>query len=172
MKLQKLLKFGLVCLTSVCTTLGTAYANPSDMHSKEAHSKDIVETAVAAGNFKTLAKALTEAGLIATLKGPGPFTVFAPTDAAFSKLPADALDSLLSNKSKLADVLKYHVVAGKVTANEVIKLSSAKTLQGSSVSIASVGGVKVNDANVTATDIIASNGVIHVIDTVLMPKDN
>ena len=135
--------------------------------------KDIVDTAVAAGNFTTLAAALTAADLITTLKGPGPFTVFAPTDAAFAKLPAGTVDNLLKpeNKAMLQNVLKYHVVAGKVLAADVLKLTKAPTLQGQDVTIAVTGStVKVNEATVTATDVQASNGVIHVIDTVLLPK--
>jgi uncharacterized surface protein with fasciclin (FAS1) repeats len=134
-------------------------------------SKDIVDTAVAAGSFKTLAKALGAAGLVDTLKGSGPFTVFAPTDEAFAKLPAGALDKLLADKEKLKAVLLYHVVAGKVTAKDVVKLTSAKTVQGGSVTIAVKGDkVMVDGATVAKADVMASNGVIHVIDTVLMPK--
>ena len=132
--------------------------------------KDIVDTAVAAGSFKTLAKALTEAGLIATLKGTGPFTVFAPTDAAFAKIPKADLDALLKDKAKLTKVLTYHVVAGKVLATDVVKLTSAKTVEGADLTINAKGGVMVDNAKVTKTDIMATNGVIHVIDTVLMPK--
>lgn len=132
--------------------------------------KDIVDTAVAAGSFKTLATALTAAGLIDTLKGAGPFTVFAPTDEAFAKLPAGTLDALLKDKAKLTAVLTYHVVAGKVMAKDVVKLKSAKTVQGGSVTIDTTKGVKVDAANVVKTDIACSNGVIHVIDTVILPK--
>jgi uncharacterized surface protein with fasciclin (FAS1) repeats len=132
---------------------------------------DIVDTAVAAGNFKTLAAALQAAGLIETLKGPGPFTVFAPTDAAFAKLPAGAVDALLKDKAKLTSVLTYHVVAGRVTAAEVMKMKSATTVQGGSLAIAATGGgVTVDGVRVIKTDIQTSNGVIHVIDAVLMPK--
>ena len=137
---------------------------PADTH------RDIVDTAVSAGQFNTLAKALTEAGLVDTLKGKGPFTVFAPTDEAFAKLPAGTLDALLKDKAKLKSVLTYHVVAGKVLAADVVKLSEAKTVQGQSVKISTTGGVKVNDANVVKTDIMASNGVIHVIDKVILPN--
>ncbi len=132
--------------------------------------KDIVDTAVAAGSFKTLATALTAAGLIDTLKGAGPFTVFAPTDEAFAKLPAGTLDALLKDKAKLTAVLTYHVVAGKVLAKDVVKLKSAKTVQGGSVTIDTTKGVKVDAANVVKTDIACSNGVIHVIDAVILPK--
>ena len=132
--------------------------------------KDIVDTAVAAGSFNTLATALTEAGLIDTLKGDGPFTVFAPTDEAFAKIPADQLKAILADKEKLTAILTYHVVSGKVMAADVVKLKSAKTVQGSEVAISTDGGVKVDNANVVKTDIVTSNGVIHVIDTVILPK--
>ena len=138
-----------------------------------AQAKDIVDTAVAAGNFKTLATALDAAGLVATLKGKGPFTVFAPTDAAFAKLPAGTVENLLKpeNKAKLTAILTYHVVAGKVMAADVVKVKSAKTVQGTAVTVNAMGGkVMIDGANVVTTDIAASNGVIHVIDTVLMPK--
>ena len=136
-------------------------------------TKNIVETAVAAGQFTTLVTALKAAGLTSTLEGKGPFTVFAPTDAAFAKLPAGTVQTLLepANKKKLTAMLTYHVVAGEVRAAEVVKLTSAKTVNGQSVTIAVNNGVvKVDDATVVKTDIVASNGVIHVIDTVLMPK--
>lgn len=138
-----------------------------------AQGKDIVDTAVGAGQFKTLAAALGAAGLVETLKGKGPFTVFAPTDAAFAKLPAGTVEMLLKpeNKAKLTAILTYHVVAGKVVAADVVKVTSAKTVQGGSVAVKVTGGkVTVDAANVVTTDIEASNGVIHVIDTVLMPK--
>jgi uncharacterized surface protein with fasciclin (FAS1) repeats len=135
---------------------------------------NIVETAVAAGQFKTLAAALEAAGLIDALTGEGPFTVFAPTDEAFAKLPAGTVESLLQpeNKDKLKSILLYHVVPGKVTAKQVMKLNgrTVKTLQGSSIKVSTVHGVTVDAASVTKTDIQASNGVIHVIDTVLLPK--
>ena len=135
---------------------------------------DIVETALAARNFSTLAAALGAAGLVETLKGEGPFTVFAPTDAAFAKVPQQTLDDLLQpeNKNKLAAVLNYHVVPGKVSSHEVIAMSSATTLQGQKVNISKQDGVKINDATVIVTDIGATNGVIHVIDSVLMPATN
>lgn len=133
--------------------------------------KDIVAVAVAAGNFNTLAKALTAAGLVETLQGPGPFTVFAPTDEAFAKLPAGALDKLLANKAKLKKVLTYHVVAGKVMAADIVKVKEAKSLEGSELKIKVVKGkVTVDKAEVVKADIEASNGVIHAIDTVLMPR--
>jgi uncharacterized surface protein with fasciclin (FAS1) repeats len=134
--------------------------------------KDIVDTAVAAGSFTKLASALTAADLVTTLKGPGPFTVFAPTDAAFAKLPAGTLDNLLKpeNKTALIDVLTYHVVSGKVSASDVVKLSHATTVEKQDVAIVVSGAkVTVNDATVTTTDIAAANGIIHVIDTVLLP---
>jgi len=132
--------------------------------------KDIVEIAVSAGSFKTLAKALEVAGLVDTLKGKGPFTVFAPTDEAFAKVPKETLDALLKDKAKLTAVLTYHVVAGKVLAKDVVKLDSAKTVQGSNVAIKVEGGnVMINQAKVLKTDILASNGVIHVIDAVILP---
>jgi uncharacterized surface protein with fasciclin (FAS1) repeats len=132
-------------------------------------AKDIVDTAVAAGNFKTLATALGAAGLVDTLKGKGPFTVFAPTDAAFAKIPKADLDALLKDKAKLTAVLTYHVVPGKVMAADV-KAGKVKTVQGSDITVSTKGGVMVDAAKVTATDIVADNGVIHVIDTVIMPK--
>ena len=135
--------------------------------------KDIVDTAVAAGSFQTLAKALDAAGLVETLKGEGPFTVFAPTDEAFAKLPAGTLEALLKpeNKGKLKAILAYHVVPGKVLASEVVKLTSAKTVNGQALTITTEAGtVMVDNAKVIKTDILCSNGVIHVIDSVLLPK--
>jgi uncharacterized surface protein with fasciclin (FAS1) repeats len=135
---------------------------------------NIVETAVAAGQFKTLAAALEAAGLVDALTGDGPFTVFAPTDEAFAKLPAGTVESLLKpeNKEKLKSILLYHVVPGSVTAKQVMQLNgrTVKTLEGSSIKVTTVHGVTIDNARVTKTDIHASNGVIHVIDTVLMPK--
>ena len=141
--------------------------------SKKSEKKDIVDTAVAAGSFKTLAAALKAGDLIDALKSKGPFTVFAPTDEAFAKLPKGTVESLLKpeNKEKLIAILKYHVVSGKVTAKSVVKLDSAKTLSGKSVKVkTSKKGVKINDSKVIKADIHTSNGVIHVIDTVLLPK--
>ena len=135
---------------------------------------NIVETAVAAGQFKILATALKATGLIDALTGEGPFTVFAPTDVAFAKLPAGTVESLLKpeNKEKLKSILLYHVVSGNVTAEQVMKLNgrTVKTLGGGSVKVSTMDGVMVDDARVIKTDIRASNGVIHVIDTVLIPK--
>ena len=136
--------------------------------------KDIVDTAIAAGSFTTLAKALEAAGLVDALKGEGPFTVFAPTDEAFAKLPAGTIDTLLmpENREKLKAVLLYHVVPGKFVAADVVKLNGkeAKTLQGGKVKVKANKGVMVDGANVVKTDVMATNGVIHVIDSVLMPK--
>lgn len=134
-----------------------------------AHAKDIVDTAVGAGSFKTLVTAVQAAGLVDTLKGPGPFTVFAPTDEAFAKIPKADLDALLADKAKLTAVLTYHVVPGKVMAADV-KAGKVKTVQGSELTVSTTGGVKVDNAKVVSTDVAASNGVIHVIDSVIMPK--
>jgi len=138
-----------------------------------ADTKDIVDTAIAAGSFTTLARALTAADLLQTLRGDGPFTVFAPTDEAFAKLPAGTLENLLrpENKAKLQRILTYHVVPGKVMAADVVKLDSAKAVSGDTMMIAlKNGGVTVDEARVVKTDIAASNGVIHVIDAVILPK--
>jgi len=137
--------------------------------SLSAQAADIVDTAVAAGNFKTLVTALKEAGLVDTLKGPGPFTVFAPTDEAFAKIPKADLDKLLANKAKLKAVLTYHVVSGKVMAAD-IKAGKVKSVQGEQLTLATKGGVMVNKAKVVSADVAADNGVIHAIDMVLMPK--
>ncbi len=162
MKLQNIVAAAAVALASV-----GAYATST------APSKDIVETAVEAGSFKTLAAALQAADLVTTLKGEGPYTVFAPTDAAFAKIPKADLDALLKDKKALTKVLTYHVVSGEVKAADVVKLTQAKTVEGSSVNIKVVDGkVMIDDATVAATDIAASNGVIHVIDTVIMPGTN
>jgi uncharacterized surface protein with fasciclin (FAS1) repeats len=154
------------CLALLITLSLISNANASS-------KKDIVDTAVAAGDFKTLAAALQAAGLVDTLKGAGPFTVFAPTDEAFAKLPAGTVEDLLKpeNKQKLVSILTYHVVAGDVMAKDVVKLSEAKTLNGKELKIMVEGGkVMVDSANVTKTDIQCSNGVIHVIDSVLIPQ--
>jgi uncharacterized surface protein with fasciclin (FAS1) repeats len=133
--------------------------------------KNIVEVAAGNPDFSTLVAAVKAAGLVDTLSGTGPFTVFAPTNAAFAKLPAGTVEDLLKpeNKDKLTAILTYHVVAGEVMAADVVKLSSANTVNGKAVTISTANGVQINDANVTATDIDASNGVIHVIDTVILP---
>ena len=141
--------------------------------SARAQGKDIVDTAVAAGQFKTLAAALQAAGLVDTLKGAGPFTVFAPTDEAFAKLPKGTVEDLLKpeNKAKLTAILTYHVVPGKVMAADVVKVKEAKTVQGGSVKVSTMGTtVMIDNAHVVKTDIAASNGVIHVIDAVILPK--
>jgi uncharacterized surface protein with fasciclin (FAS1) repeats len=140
---------------------------------EKAKKMDIVDTAVKAGSFKTLAAALKAAGLVDTMKSKGPFTVFAPTDEAFAKLPAGTVETLLKpeNKDKLVAILTYHVVQGNVKAADVVKLKSAKTLQGQTVAIDATDGVKINNATVIKADIDCSNGVIHVIDTVLLPKE-
>ena len=134
-----------------------------------AMAQDIVDTAVKAGNFKTLVAAVQAAGLVDTLKGPGPFTVFAPTDEAFAKIPKATLDGLLADKAALAKVLTYHVVSGKVMAKDV-KAGKVKTVQGQELTVTTNMGVMVDQSKVIATDVAASNGVIHAIDTVLMPK--
>ena len=142
----------------------------SALIASNAWAKDIVDTAVSAGQFNTLATALKAAGLVDTLKGPGPFTVFAPTDAAFAKIPKADLDALLANKAKLTAVLTYHVVAGKVMAKDV-KAGTVKTVEGRSFMVKlDAGKVLVDKAMVTKTDIAADNGVIHVIDTVIIPN--
>lgn len=134
-----------------------------------AQAADIVDTAIKAGNFKTLVAAIQAAGLVDTLKGKGPFTVFAPTDEAFAKIPKETLDGLLKDKAALTKVLTYHVVSGKVMAKDV-KAGMVKTVQGGEVTLATTGGVTVNGAKVVAADVAADNGVIHAIDTVIMPK--
>ncbi|HTT23614.1 MAG TPA: fasciclin domain-containing protein [Candidatus Sulfotelmatobacter sp.] len=156
----------LTAILAICTA---AVAAPTS----NTGNKDIVDTAIAAGSFQTLAKALQAADLVGTLKGPGPFTVFAPTDEAFAKLPAGTLDDLLKpeNKDKLRAILTYHVVAGNIPSAKVVKLSSAKTVNGQELKITAMGGnVMVNNAHVVKADIPASNGVIHVIDTVILPE--
>ncbi len=150
------------------TTAATLLAAPAFA---ESHVMDIVDTAVAAGSFNTLAAALTAAGLVETLKGEGPFTVFAPTDAAFAALPAGTVEDLLKpeNKDKLVAILTYHVVAGKVMSTDLTEGMKAATVQGGEVTITLDGGAKVNGAVVSSADIAASNGVIHVIDAVILP---
>ena len=137
--------------------------------SEKAAAKDIVDTAVAAGSFDTLVTAVKAAGLVDTLKGEGPFTVFAPTDEAFAKLPEGTLESLLKDKDKLTAILTYHVVAGKKAASDVVGATSLDTVQGAALTVDTSDGVKVGGAGVVQTDIHTSNGVIHVIDTVLLP---
>jgi len=165
---MKRLYFGYTVITVLCIVAIAAngWATSGD-------KKDIVDTAVAAGSFNTLAKALTAAGLVETLKSKGPFTVFAPTDDAFAKLPAGTLEDLLKpeNKEKLKGILTYHVVSGEVKAADVVKLKTAKTVNGQELKITVKDGtVMVDNAKVTKTDIMCSNGVIHVIDAVVLPK--
>jgi uncharacterized surface protein with fasciclin (FAS1) repeats len=148
----------------------TAYAGPMKSDMKHSGAQlNIVETAMGNSDFSTLVALVKEAGLVDTLSSEGPFTLFAPTNAAFAKIPAADLIALKNDKAKLASVLTYHVVSGNVPASKVVGLSKATTVQGSSVAISSTDGVKVGDANVTKTDIMTSNGVIHIIDTVLIP---
>ena len=168
MKSSKLMYLTVASLVSI-----TLFAVGSIQLSSAVDQKDIVDTAIAAGSFKTLVAAVKAADLVETLKGKGPFTVFAPTDEAFAKLPAGTLDDLLKpeNKAKLQGILTYHVVPSKVMAADVVKLNSAKTVNGQSLAIkVKDGGVMVDNAKVTKTDIGCTNGVIHVIDTVVLPK--
>lgn len=163
------MKFGIANLAAVTAAVVGLAVGSSNLRAAE---KDIVDTAVAAGQFKTLAAALGAAGLIDTLKGPGPFTVFAPTDDAFAKLPADTVANLLKpeNKDQLIAILTYHVVPGKVMAADVVKLKEEKTVNGKMLKVTVMdGAVTINDAKVTSADIVASNGVIHIIDTVVLP---
>lgn len=155
------------------TFVAVMMAMPLIATSAHAGKKDIVDTAVSAGSFNTLVAAVKAAGLVETLKGKGPFTVFAPTDEAFAKLPKGTLENLLKpeNKSKLAAILTYHVVPGKVMSGDIAgKKLDAKSVQGQSIAIDATNGVKVDNATVQTADIDTSNGVIHVIDTVIMPK--
>ncbi|MEX0960090.1 MAG: fasciclin domain-containing protein [Burkholderiales bacterium] len=151
--------------------IGLIFAFAGGVASADSRSggADIVDTAVTAGSFTTLVTALEAAGLVDTLKGAGPFTVFAPTDAAFAKLPAGTVEALLKDKEQLAKVLTYHVVAGRVMAADV-KSGKVKTVQGQSLTLNTQGGVRVDNAKVVQADIVASNGVIHVIDTVVLPQ--
>jgi uncharacterized surface protein with fasciclin (FAS1) repeats len=161
--MKKLIMLGALAALAVALAAPAATARP-------ATEQNIVQTAIAAGQFKTLAKLLTRAGLVNALEQPGPYTVFAPTDAAFKKVPKKTLNALLKNKAKLKAVLLYHVVSGKVTAADVVKLSSAKTLNGKNVRIRVAGSnVFVNSAKVTTADVMATNGVIHVVNRVLIP---
>jgi uncharacterized surface protein with fasciclin (FAS1) repeats len=161
---MKIIKY-LAVLGLAATMTACASYKQAEMAPKQ----DIVDVAVSAGSFNTLVAAVQQAGLVSTLTSNGPFTVFAPTDEAFAKIPKDKLDALLADKSALADVLKYHVVAGKVMAADV-KAGDVKTFEGSSITITTDNGVMVDNAKVIKTDVLASNGVIHVIDTVLMPN--
>ena len=158
--------FGLVAI--LVSTVAIA-GHHGESEAKQSN-QDIVDTAIGAKNFSTLLAAVKQAGLVDALKGKGPFTLFAPTDEAFAKIPESKLQALLSNKEALISVLTYHVVPANVSSGQVINLTSAKTLQGQSISIDTTNGVKVDNANVIKTDIVASNGVIHVIDEVIMPN--
>ena len=172
MKTARMNSLAAAC-ASASILLAAASAPALAAHHEKKAGKDIVDTAVAAGSFNTLAKALQAAGLVDTLKGEGPFTVFAPTDDAFAKLPAGTIEDLLKpeNKAKLTAILTYHVVPGNVWAKDVMSMKSAKTVNGKELSIsAASGSVMVDNAKVVKTDIGASNGVIHVIDTVMIPK--
>ena len=161
--MKKLIPFGVITALVISVAGAPATARPSE-------NKNIVQTAQAAGNFKTLTKLVTKAGLAATLSQPGPYTVFAPTDTAFKRVPKSTLKSLAKNKAKLRAVLLYHVVVGKVPSSEVVMMKSIKTVNGKSVRIrTSNGSVYVNSARVTKPDVTASNGVIHVINRVLIP---
>jgi uncharacterized surface protein with fasciclin (FAS1) repeats len=155
------------------TSLALVAATTVGATTTQAQDKDIVETAIAAGSFKTLVAAVQAAGLVETLKGTGPFTVFAPTDEAFAKLPAGTVEALLQDKAKLTAILTYHVVAGKVMAADAVKLTEAKTVNGASAKISVMGGTPmIGGAHIVSTDIAASNGVIHVIDTVMLPPQD
>ena len=161
------MKKSLLAKSLLAKSVVTVALSAGFVFSAQAH--DIVDTAVKAGNFKTLVAAVKAAGLVDTLKGKGPFTVFAPTDEAFAKIPKETLDGLLKDKAALSKILTYHVVAGKVMAKDV-KPGMVKTVQGGEITLATAGGVTVNGAKVVAADVAADNGVIHAIDTVIMPK--
>jgi uncharacterized surface protein with fasciclin (FAS1) repeats len=165
-----MLRFAPVALATAALTIAVpASAQYSSDADGSGSDKTIVETAVAAGSFETLVAAVKAAGLVDVLSGEGPFTVFAPTDEAFAKLPDGTIEALLADKEKLTAVLTYHVVPGKVKAKDVMKVTSAKTVQGKALTFDTSNGVKVDNATVIKADVEASNGVIHVIDTVLIP---
>lgn len=166
--LQSISKLTISTLILALTFVSISLA---DGHEKKGSDKDIVTIAVESGNFNTLAKALTETGLVEALQGDGPFTVFAPTDDAFAKLPEGTIESLLNDKETLKTILLYHVVSGSVTSKEVVTLDKAETLAGKNVNIkVNDGSVMINDSKVIAADVEASNGIIHIIDTVLIPE--
>lgn len=171
LRLKRVLASAVAATVLATGSVALAEGMASATSSHQVHAKaDIVDTAVGAGQFTTLAKALAAAGLVDTLKGPGPYTVFAPTDAAFAKIPPAQLNALLADKAALTKVLTYHVVAGEIDAGDV-KTGQLKTVEGQSLNVVvSSKGVKVNDANVIKADVMASNGVIHVIDTVVLPN--
>lgn len=158
-------------LISTVLLVGMCYGGSNSMAGSKTNAteKDIVDTAIAAGNFKTLVSAIQAAGLVETLKGEGPFTVFAPTDAAFAKIPKDQIEALLANKTQLTAVLTYHVVPGKIMSTDLKNGMMVKTVQGENLTINTIMGPMVNDAKIVQADIVAKNGVIHAIDTVLMP---
>ena len=162
----KLLSLSLVLSVAACGGSSKPATAPI---AEPTATADIVDTAVAAGSFKTLVAAVQAAGLVETLKGPGPFTVFAPTDEAFAKLPPGTVEALLADKAKLTAILTYHVVAGNVSSTAVAGMTEATTVNGATIKIDASSGVKINDATVITADVAASNGVIHVIDTVLLP---
>jgi len=169
--LHKIFSQKLIVSALIFAMMFTTLLIAGDNHKNKSSKKDIVTIAVDAGNFQTLATALTEAGLIEALQGDGPFTVFAPTDEAFAKLPEGTVESLLQDKETLNKILLYHVVPGEVTSKDVVKLKKAETLEGEYITIkANDGGVMINNSKVITVDIMASNGVIHVIDTVLIPE--
>jgi uncharacterized surface protein with fasciclin (FAS1) repeats len=168
--MKRLITILVIAALGAALLVGAATARTVAPAAKAGGEANIIQTALAAGKFKTLAKLLTRAGLVSALEQPGPFTVFAPTDAAFKKVPKKTLNALLRNKAKLKAVLLYHVVSGEVTAADVVKLTSAKTLNGKDVRIRVSGSnVFVNKAKVTTPDVMASNGVIHVVNRVLIP---
>ncbi len=168
--LQKIFSQNLI-ISAVLFLFAFSPVASADDHKDKSAEKDIVTIAVESGKFNTLAKALTETGLVEALKGEGPFTVFAPTDEAFAKLPEGTVESLLNDKETLKNILLYHVVSGNVTSEQVVKLDKAETLSGKVVKIkVSDGSVMINNATVTTADVKASNGVIHIIDTVLIPE--
>ncbi len=159
---------GFVALATAVSLVSIAQAGN---YGNKATQKDIVDTAISAGSFNTLVKAVQAAGLVETLKSDGPFTVFAPTDAAFAKLPKEKLDALLADKDALTKVLTYHVVSGKIMSGDIAgKTTKVATVEGSKIDVDAMSGVKINDAKVVKADIATSNGVIHVIDTVILPK--
>ena len=165
--MKKLIFRNTLTLIAVASLIGLPLTAGSSASQPKA---DIVDTAVAAGSFNTLVTAVKAAGLVDTLKGDGPFTVFAPTDDAFAKLPKGTVEALLADKEKLAAVLTYHVVAGKYMAADVVSVHELKTVQGQNVTISTSNGVRVDSANVVKTDIATTNGVIHVIDSVILPQ--
>jgi uncharacterized surface protein with fasciclin (FAS1) repeats len=171
MKIHRNALKAIVPALALILTAVPAFAGSCGTHaSKEGASQDIVDIAASAGKFNTLVAAVTEAGLVEVLKGDGPFTVFAPTDEAFAKLPDGTVEALLKDREALTEILTYHVVPQRVLAADVEMLDSAKTVQGQSIRIDTSSGVMVDNANVIQTDIIASNGVIHVIDSVILPQ--